>query len=236
MAGGVAARRALIRWALRLLRREWRQQILVVTLLTVAVAVALGSITVVYNAGPADDADLGSASQLLRFDGSDPRKLEAGVASAQRSFGTTDVIGHRSIPVPGGVENVDIRAQDPRGAYGGALLALRRGSYPVGPGQVAVTDAVADLLRLRVGEPLALDGRRWTVVGIVENPRDLGDEFALVSPSSAGAPDQVTVLVDVSNASIEAFYRQNESGESALVGSEERENNQAEDAFATFSV
>jgi putative ABC transport system permease protein len=235
-AGGVAARRALIRWASRLLRREWRQQILVVTLLTVAVAVAVGSITVVYNAGPADDAELGSASQLLRFDGSDPRKLEAGVASAQRSFGTTDVIGHRSIPVPGGVENVDFRAQDPRGAYGGALLALRRGSYPVGRGQVAVTDGVADLLRLRLGEALALDGRRRTVVGIVENPRDLGDEFALVSPSSAGAPDQVTVLVDASDASIESFFRRNESGESALVGSEERENNQAEDALATFSV
>src|SRR5215203_4402925 len=232
--GGVAARRALIRWAARLLRREWRQQILVVTLLTVAVAVAVGSITVVYNAGPADDADLGPASHLLRFDGSDPRKLEAGVASARRSLGTTDVIGHRSIPVPGAVENLDFRAQDPRGAYGGALLALRQGSYPVGPGQVAVTDGVADLLRLRLGASLALDGRRRTVVGIVENPRDLSDEFALLSPSSAGTPDQVTVLVDTGAASIEAFYRRNESGESALMGSEERENNQAQDALATF--
>src|SRR5215218_207847 len=234
--GGVAARRALIRWATRLLRREWRQQILVITLLTIAVAVAVGSITVVYNTGAADDAELGSASDLLRFDGSDPRRLEAGVASARRSLGTTDVIGHRSIPVPGGVENVDFRAQDPRGAYGGALLALRRGSYPVGAGQVAVSDGVADLLRLRLGATLALDGRRRTVVGIVENPRDLSDEFALVSPSSAGAPDQVTVLVDASDASIESFFRRNESGESALVGSEERENSQAEDALATFSV
>ena len=31
--GGVAARRAVIRWAWRMFRREWRQQILVVTLL-----------------------------------------------------------------------------------------------------------------------------------------------------------------------------------------------------------
>ena len=235
-AGGVAARRALIRWAARMLRREWRQQILVVTLLTIAVAVAVGSITVVYNAGPSDDAELGSASQLLRFDGADPRVLEAGVASAQRSFGTTDVIGHRSIPVPGAVENVDFRAQDPRGAYGGALLALRRGSYPAGPGQVAVSDGVADLLALQLGDALALDGRQRTVVGIVENPRDLGDEFALVSPSSAGAPDQVSVLVDASGASIESFFRRSESGESALMGSEQRENNQAQDALATFAV
>ena len=50
-------------------------------------------------------------------------------------------------------------------------------------------------LGLEIGETLSLDGRRRTVVGIVENPADLSDEFALVSPSSAGPPDHVTVLV-----------------------------------------
>ena len=60
--GGVAARRAVIRWAGRVFRREWRQQLLVVTLLTVAVAAAIGSITLVYNAAPADSAEHGSAS------------------------------------------------------------------------------------------------------------------------------------------------------------------------------
>ena len=37
--GGVPARRAVIRWAWRLFRREWRQQLLVLAMLTVAVAV-----------------------------------------------------------------------------------------------------------------------------------------------------------------------------------------------------
>ena len=36
--GGVPARRAVIRWAWRLFRREWRQQLLVLALITVAVA------------------------------------------------------------------------------------------------------------------------------------------------------------------------------------------------------
>src|SRR3954462_15283252 len=90
--GGLAARRAVIRWAGRMLRREWRQQILVVTLLTVAVAAAIGSVTIVYNTRPADDAAFGSANQLLRFDGTEPRKLAAGLASAKSAFGTTDVI------------------------------------------------------------------------------------------------------------------------------------------------
>jgi putative ABC transport system permease protein len=43
--GGVAARRAVVRWAGRMFRREWRQQLLVLTLLTVAVTAAIGSIT-----------------------------------------------------------------------------------------------------------------------------------------------------------------------------------------------
>jgi putative ABC transport system permease protein len=60
--GGIAARRAVIRWARRMFRREWRQQLLVLTLLTVAVAAAIASITVVYNTAPADNAEHGSAS------------------------------------------------------------------------------------------------------------------------------------------------------------------------------
>ena len=186
--GGVAARRAVIRWAGRMFRREWRQQILVVALLTVAVAAAVGSITVAYNASPADNAEFGAADHLLRFDGADPRKLETALAAADKSFGTTEVVGHRSLVVPGGVEPFDLRAQDPAGAYGSELLAVSRGGYPVGRGQVAVTDGVADLLRLELGSTMALDGRRRTVVGIVENPRKLSDEFALVSPASAGTP------------------------------------------------
>ena len=60
--GGVAARRAVVRWAGRMFRREWRQQLLVLTLLTVAVTAAIGSITIAYNSVPADNSDFGSAN------------------------------------------------------------------------------------------------------------------------------------------------------------------------------
>jgi putative ABC transport system permease protein len=233
--GGVAARRAVIRWAWRLFRREWRQQLLVVTLLSVAVAAAIASVTIAYNSGPANDAEFGSASQILELDGADPRKLEAALAAAEERFGTIDVIARRSLPVPGGVETVEFRAQDPRGAYGSAMLALRRGSYPTGPSQVAVTDDVATVLGLEIGQTLALDGHRRTVVGIVENPRDLSDEFALVSPSAAGTPDTVSVLVDASSASVEAFF-QAQGDRSALVGSKERGNDLPAPELAMFSV
>ena len=76
--GGVAARRAVVRWALRMFRREWRQQILVIALLTVAVAAAIASVTIAYNSGSADDAEFGSANHLLRLDGADPGGLRGG--------------------------------------------------------------------------------------------------------------------------------------------------------------
>ena len=218
-------------------RREWRQQILVIALLTVAVAAAIASVTIAYNSGAADDAEFGSADHLLRLDGADPNGLAAGLAATREHFGTIEVIGHRSLPVPGSVDPVEFRTQDPRGAYGDARLALLRGSYPAGPGQAAVSDGVAALLGLEIGDTLALDGRRRTVVGTVENPRDLSDEFALVSPSSAGAPDELTVLVDAGADSVGAFMDgRAPGGRSAVTGSEARQSNRGADALAMLSV
>ncbi|RPI08179.1 MAG: FtsX-like permease family protein, partial [Actinobacteria bacterium] len=230
---GLAARRPLIRWAWRMFRREWRQQILVIALVTVASAAAVCGVTIAYNSGPLDYAQFGSANALFELDGADPRKLEASLFAAEERFGTTDVIGHRSLPVPGSVERVDFRSQNPRGRY--APLALNRGSYPEGPGEVAVTDGVATLLRLEIGRTLALDGRRRTVAGIVENPRELSDEFALVSPSSAGAPETVTVLADADDEAFGAF-REALGDRSALLGFQLRGNYQPAPELAMFSV
>jgi putative ABC transport system permease protein len=236
--GGLAARRAVVRWAWRMFRREWRQQLLVVALLTIAVAVAIGSITIVSNSGAEADnaAEFASASQILRFDGSDPRKLEAGLDAAKSSFGTIDVVAHRSATVPGSVEKVDYRAQDPDGPYAGELLSLRHGSYPIGPGELAVTDGVAELAGVDIGSTLALDGRRRRVVGIVENPRRLSEEFALVSPSSLGSPDYVAVFVAASSDSVDAFF-ESVGDHSALTGAEYRGNDHPEaQPLAMFSV
>jgi putative ABC transport system permease protein len=234
--GGIAARRAVIRWALRLFRREWRQQILVLALLTVAVAAAVGSITIVHNTGPEHNFEFGSATAVFEFEGSDPRKLQAGLALAKKSFGTIDVIAHRSVAVPGGVETVDFRAQDPHSAFG--VLALRQGSYPAGPRQVAVTDGVAERLRLDLGSTLALDGRRRTVVGIVENPHKLSDEFALVSPSSAGAAERVTVLAkaEEGDPAMDSFFAA-DKGPPAFAGAQILGNDHPEaPVLAMFSV
>jgi len=82
----MTARRPLIRWAWRLFRREWRQQLLVTALLTVAVGAAIASVTIAYNSGSADDAEFGSAGHLLRFDGADAGRLEASLSAARERF------------------------------------------------------------------------------------------------------------------------------------------------------
>jgi putative ABC transport system permease protein len=196
--GGVAARRAVVRWAWRLFRREWRQQVLVLALLTLAVAAAIFSVSAAYNVVPSADARFGSANHRLDLDGSDPRRLDADISAVAAWFGTVEVIGRRAVPVPGSVETVELRAQDPHGVYGAPMLRLREGRYPAAAGEVAVTDAVAATFQVGVGGRLALGRAARTVVGLVENPGDLSDEFALVPGGHRERTTSATILVRAS--------------------------------------
>ncbi|HXA34448.1 MAG TPA: hypothetical protein VNV87_19515, partial [Acidimicrobiales bacterium] len=47
--GGAPARRAVVRWAWRLFRREWRQQFLILALIVVAVAATIVGSSVATN-------------------------------------------------------------------------------------------------------------------------------------------------------------------------------------------
>jgi putative ABC transport system permease protein len=202
--GGVAARRAVTRWAFRLLRREWRQQLLVLALLALTVAAAAFSEAAAYNVASLAGPQFGSANHLLQFAGSDPKALKADIAAARKAFGTIQVIGRRFVPIPGSAQTIEYRGEDPHGPYSGPALALTQGRYPTGSGQVAVTTGIAQTLQLHIGSALSLDGHHRAVAGIVENPSDLNDQFALVSPSSS-RPQAVTILLDTTPASFGAF-------------------------------
>src|SRR5262249_35757044 len=67
--GGASARRAVIRWAARMFRREWRQQLLVLVLLMVAVTAAIGSIAVLHSADAGPSPVLGTGNRLFTLDG-----------------------------------------------------------------------------------------------------------------------------------------------------------------------
>jgi putative ABC transport system permease protein len=191
----MAARRAVSRWAWRLFRREWRQQLLVLALVTVAVATTILGSAVATNNPPPANSGFGWAQDAATFSGADPH-LSAQIASLHHRFGRVDVIADETLPIPGSVGTYDLRAQQPHGAFGQPMLGLLSGRYPVAANEVALSPVLASQLGLSVGEVWHQGGQARTVVGIVQNPQSLLDEFALVPPGQVPTPSQVTVLFD----------------------------------------
>jgi putative ABC transport system permease protein len=203
--GGVPARRAVARWAWRLFCREWQQQLLVLGMLTVAVAAMVWGVGVASGTPPPRTAAYGTASAAIDLPGGP--HLAAEIAAIQQKYGPADVIENQALAT-GSAGHVQLRAQDPHGRFGAPLLALDSGRYPSGPGQVALTSQVATLYNVHAGGTWHADGRAWAVTGIVENPANLGDEFALVAPGQVTAPTQVTILLNApASARNEGVYR-----------------------------
>jgi putative ABC transport system permease protein len=194
----------VIRWAVRLLRREWRQQLLILALITVAVAATFIASAVATTTPASAAATLGTAQNAATFSGKNSQ-IAAAIAAIQKRAEQADVIENQQVAVPGSVATFDLRSQNPHGPFGQPLLSLVSGSYPTTASQVAVTSVVATDLRLRVGGTWTVNGITRTVTGIVANPQDLLDEFALVIPGQVTSPGQVTVLFDASRTSLDAI-------------------------------
>ena len=134
----------------------------------------------------------GTAAASLTLPGSDPH-LAADIATIQQRWGPADLIESQDIAT-GTTEPVQLRAQNPHGHFNAPLLGLVSGTYPPGPGQAALTSQVA-----------TCTARTWAASGglladlagdgIVENPSNLADEFALVAPGQVTHPSQVVMLV-----------------------------------------
>ena len=204
--GGRPARRAVVRWAWRMFRREWHRQALVLALLVIALAATTVGLAVVSNAAQLGaDSTFGTANTIITLPGTDP-ELTADITAIQRQFGVIDVVSHQTIAVPGSVSTIDLRAESPGGVYVGATLRLDAGRYPNGPNQVAVTTEVAKIFDLHLGGVWHESGRTLRVVGLVENPLNLQDQFALVPPGQVPTPASVSVLVDASKQGLQASH------------------------------
>jgi len=191
--GGIPARRAVIRWAVRLLRHEWKQQILIFALITAAVAATFIGSAVATTTPASASGVLGTAQDAAVFSGS-PAKLASDIATVQGHFEPTDVIETQQQTIPGTTQTFNLQAQNPYGPFGGPLLSLVSGQYPSGADQVAVTTGLASDFHLSIGSTWTFGGVSRTVTGIVENPQSLLDEFALVAPGQVTSPSQVVVL------------------------------------------
>ncbi|HEY1820680.1 MAG TPA: FtsX-like permease family protein [Trebonia sp.] len=192
------ARRSLSRWAVRLMLREWKQRILIVLLIAVASAATLLGIAVASaTPGTPNAGTYGTASTLVSLPPGTPG-LAGVIAKIEKAYGPASVVYDQPI-VTGQSGGADLRAQDPSAPYTKVLLALDSGRYPSGPGQVAVTSGLAQLYSLKTGSTWhvpagtgAEAGRAFTVTGIVEDPSNLLDEFALVAPGQLAGPGQLT--------------------------------------------
>src|SRR3984893_17766015 len=120
-AGGIVARRAVIRWGWRLFRREWRQQLLVLGLLTVAVAATIWGASVVTNVQLSNPsyATFGTGAALVTLPGTDPR-LAADIATIQGGWGPADLIENQNVAT-GTTQPVQLRAESPHGRYNAPL-------------------------------------------------------------------------------------------------------------------
>ena len=174
-------------------RREWRQQVLVLALIVVALAATVLGAAVSVNNPPPAHAGFGTAQDMATLEGG-AKNLASQIASFEHRFGRVDVIENQAIAIPGSINTYDLRAQNPRGPFGQPMLSLVSGRYPAGPGQVAVTDGVAAAFNLKIGDQWRQGGQTRLVTGIVQNPQSLLDEFALVAPGQVSAPSQVIVL------------------------------------------
>ena len=192
--GGLPARRAVMRWALRMFRREWRQQLLMLGMLIIAVAATVIGAGVATNTPPPPTAGFGTATASVTIPGNDPH-LAADISSLRSRYGAVDVIENQAIST-GSSQQAYLRAQDPHGSYGQPMLKLDSGSYPAQADEVALTQGLSTLYDVQVGGTWHQDGHSYRVTGIVENPTNLLDEFALVAPSQLTSPAQVTVLLD----------------------------------------
>ena len=127
--GGMAARRAIVRWTWRLMRRQRRQYAVIVVLVTLAVAATVFASAAAYNLAPAEGAaEFGDAGTVLYFErDQESMTSDEWLAIGADVFGTIEPIGHRLVAVPGSVDNVDYRSQALDGRFSGPMLDLVSG-------------------------------------------------------------------------------------------------------------
>ena len=80
----------MVRWSWRMFRKEWRQQLLVLSLVTIAVAIAVAGSTMALNAVGASQPAFGSAGAMARVEVTKGRPASASIAAATDRFGPVE--------------------------------------------------------------------------------------------------------------------------------------------------
>ena len=98
----------MVRWAWRLFRREWRQQLLILALVVVAVAATIIGAAVSTDTRQPANFGFGTAQDSATFHGSSAQVTDQ-VAKLQHRFGTVEVIDNETLPIPGSINTYQLR-------------------------------------------------------------------------------------------------------------------------------
>jgi putative ABC transport system permease protein len=184
-------------------RREWRQQVLIMILVAVAVATTILGAGVIEGSGVPQNAEFGTANQLAQLSGIDPH-LGAELSALRGHFGALGIIASEPLAT-GTSQGAVLESFNPHGPYVKPLVQLTEGRYPAGPNQVDLSSGIAQLYGVGLGDIWVANGVRWDVVGEVRAPTNLNELFALVAPGALAHPATVTALFDASALQLATF-------------------------------
>lgn len=200
----MGAQRALLRWSWRQLRREWRQQLLVLSLVAIAIAIATFFATLTFYLNQPPSVFAGSATHRLIVFESEVG-IEATVREIADSFGTVELTTSKTVSRDG--STIEFLMSDPRSVsiFGAEPIRLIDGHRPTSPSEIGLSRPLADQLDADIGTSIPIDGQTMMVVGLLEDPASLGTSFAIVAEGRLVEPTQAAVLVSASDEKVFAF-------------------------------
>ena len=175
-------------------------------LLTFAVAACVFTATAAYSAVTPRERHFGTATHRIDVDVANGQSVGPIIAQARRDFGAVDVIRSRAVPVPGSTSTIEVRDQPVDGHFTRPLVDVTAGRAPRQAGEVALTDKVASLLDSHIGQTVTIGGQRLRVVGSIEDPNELVDDFALVPPGTIPHPERMSILVRTTDEHVRQFH------------------------------
>ncbi len=175
------------RWTVRVLIRQWREHLSIWLLVTAGVGLSVGGALGAYNLVEPPETEFGGAQIAVTT--SRPDTLRASLLEQSIDFA---VVESAQATIDGRAGRVALRSFDAANPIVRPLLDVSTGRLPSASGEIAVTDRLAS--DLGVGSRLGINGITFDVVGIVENPTSLSDEFGLVASVSALGLDTDTNL------------------------------------------
>lgn len=183
------SRSALLRWALRVVRLEWRQHLLVISMIAFGIAFAtlLVASAVRFQAPVESALESPARVDLWVNDGDNPLdaifdRFETDVVAVHAAYPDAElqISGRNTSAGP------ELRAADPKAPLAAVNFSLLEGRWP-SAGEVALTRRAVDQFEIffqedvQIGQTRPIGGIDREIVGIWENPNNLKHSSALVT-------------------------------------------------------